>query len=154
MQRSRNATHIVVWRQFARKGYSAFASLHRVICIGVLSVSTLAVASKAHAQTNTNVTLSTEASTQEVSSKGGDLEGALTEVTVSASMAPLTQLQSARVVSVLTRQDIEQAAAQSVNDLFKLVSGVDVRQRGGFGIQTDISIGGGTFDQEIGRAHV
>ena len=62
-------------------------------------------------------------------------------------MAPLTQLQSARIVSVLTRQDIEQAAAQSVNDLFKLVSGVDVRQRGGFGIQTDISIGGGTFDQ-------
>ena len=29
----------------------------------------------------------------------------------------------------------------------KLASGVDVRQRGGFGIQTDISIDGGTFDQ-------
>ena len=144
MQRRRNAADIVVWRQFARKGYSAFASLHRVICIGVLSVSTLAVASKAHAQTNTNVT---DASTQEASPTGGDLEGTLSELTISATMAPLTQLQSARIVSVLTRQDIEQAAAQSVNDLFKLVTAVDVRQRGGFGIQTDISINGGTFDQ-------
>uniref|UniRef100_UPI00307C73A9 TonB-dependent receptor n=1 Tax=Prevotella sp. TaxID=59823 RepID=UPI00307C73A9 len=29
----------------------------------------------------------------------------------------------------------------------KLATGVDVRQRGGFGVQTDISINGGTFDQ-------
>ena len=143
MQGRRNATDIVVWRQFARKGYSAFASLHKQICIGVLSVATLAVAAKAHAQTNSDSPLKVEDS----SSSLGEEEGLLLEVTVSASMAPLTQLQSARIVSVLTRQDIEQAAAQSVNDLLKLATGVDVRQRGGFGIQTDISINGGTFDQ-------
>jgi len=132
---------VVRWRQFTRKGYAAFASLHRVICIGVLSVATLAASP--------------------IPSKGGEncltdslftppseeAEEALAEVTVSAAMAPLTQLQSARIVAVLTRQDIEQAAASSVNDLFKLVTGVDVRQRGGFGIQADISIDGGTFDQ-------
>ena len=131
----------VVWRQFANKGYSAFASLHRVICIGILSVATLAASP--------------------IPSKGGEncladsmftppLEGvgeALPEVTVSGTMAPLSHLQAARIVCVITRQDIEQAAAQSVNDLLKLATGVDVRQRGGFGIQTDISIDGGTFDQ-------
>ena len=37
----------------------------------------------------------------------------MTEVTVSGTMAPLTRLQSARIVTVLTRQDIEQAAAQA-----------------------------------------
>ena len=78
---------------------------------------------------------------------GGEVARKLDEVQVSGTMAPLTQLQSARIVGVLSRQEIEQAGVQSVNDLLKLASGVDVRQRGGFGIQTDISIDGGTFDQ-------
>ena len=137
---------VVVWRQFARKSYSAFASLHRIICIGVLSVATLSVAAKADAQKGAS---SSKSSQVEPSVLSPTEEGSsdLTEVTVSGTMAPLTQLQAARFVCVLTRQDIEQAAAQSVNDLLKLVTGVDVRQRGGFGIQTDISIDGGTFDQ-------
>lgn len=141
MQGSRYAAHLtVVWRQFSHKGYSAFASLHRQICIGVLSIATLGVAAAAHAQRQGSPVVSVE------EEKIVD-EEELSEVTVSASMAPLSQLQSARIVCVLTRQDIEQAAAQSVNDLLKSVAGVDVRQRGSFGIQTDISIDGGTFDQ-------
>ena len=131
---------VVTWRQFANKGYSAFASLHRQVRIGILSVATLGVAAQAYARLNDIVV--TDANEKETID-----EGDLTEVTVSGTMAPLTQLQSARIVSVLSRQDIEQAAVQSINDLFKLVTGVDVRQRGGFGIQTDISIDGGTFDQ-------
>ena len=39
------------------------------------------------------------------------------------------------------------AREQEINDILKLATGVDVRQRGGFGVQTDISINGGTFDQ-------
>ena len=147
MQGSRNATDIVVWRQFARKGYSAFASLHRVISIGVLSISTLSVAAKAHAQTQTHSNSFIEVEDSTYSGVLEDSVGALSEVTVSGTMTPLTQLQSARLVTVLTRQEIEQAAVQSVNDLLKLVTGVDVRQRGGFGIQTDISIDGGTCEQ-------
>ncbi len=137
-KKHQDKTAVITWRQFSNKGYSAFASLHRQIRIGVLSVATLSVAAAAHAQTN-----ATPSSEKE---KVID-EEELAEVTVSGTMAPLTQLQSVRPVCVLTRQDIEQAAAQSINDLFKLVTGVDVRQRGGFGIQTDISVDGGTFDQ-------
>ena len=138
--KQQNKLKVVTWRQFARKGYCAFASLHKQIRIGVLSVATLSVATAAHAQRQSSPSVSFE---EEKIVEEHDLA----ELTVSASMAPLTQLQSARIVTVLTRQDIEQAAAQSINDLFKLVTGVDVRQRGGFGIQTDISIDGGTFDQ-------
>lgn len=47
----------------------------------------------------------------------------------------------------MTREDIQRSAAQTINDVLKLATGVDVRQRGGFGVQTDISINGGTFDQ-------
>lgn len=132
--------NVVTWRQFSNKGYSVFASLHRQVRIGVLSVATLAVAAEAHARLNKSVVVDAE-------EKETIDENAMAEVTVSGTLAPLTQLQSARIVSVLSRQDIEQAAVQSVNDLFKLATGVDVRQRGGFGIQTDISIDGGTFDQ-------
>ena len=131
----------VVWRQFANKGYSAFASLHRVICIGILSVATLSAVAKAAPS------ISPRGETSVLSPSGETEGGSLSEVTVSGTMAPLSQLQAARIVCVITRQDIEQAAAQSVNDLLKLATGVDVRQRGGFGIQTDISIDGGTFDQ-------
>ena len=71
----------------------------------------------------------------------------LEEVTVSASRAPLTVHQSARMVTVLDTLQIRSAPVQSVNDLLKYAVGVDVRQRGAMGIQTDIGIRGGTFDQ-------
>ena len=144
MQGSRNAAHIITWKQFSNKGYSAFASLYRVIRIGVLSAATLLVAAKA--QGAPSIYSRGETSKPSPSEEfEGDHE--LAEVMVSGTMAPLTLLQAARIVCVLTRQEIEQAAAQSVNDLLKLATGVDVRQRGGFGIQTDISIDGGTCEQ-------
>ena len=130
----------ITWKQFANKGYCAFASLKRVVRIGVLSVATLGVAAQAEAMASTSKMLKPE--TEEAED-----EQEMSEVTVSGTMAPLTLLQSARIVSVLSRQDIEQAGVQSINDLFKLATGVDVRQRGSFGIQTDISIDGGIFDQ-------
>lgn len=130
----------ITWKQFANKGYCAFASLRREVRIGVLSVATLGVAAQAEAMASTTKMLNPE--TEEVED-----EQEMSEVTVNGTMAPLTLLQSARIVSVLTRQDIEQAGVQSINDLFKLATGVDVRQRGSFGIQTDIGIDGGIFEQ-------
>ena len=71
----------------------------------------------------------------------------LDEVVVTGARAPLTQGEAAKLVTVLTREDINSYAAETVNDVLKHAASVDVRQRGGFGVQTDISIGGGTFDQ-------
>lgn len=72
---------------------------------------------------------------------------ALGEAAVSASRAPMTANVAARQVLTLTHDDLAAAGVQSLNDVLKLSAGVDVRQRGGFGIQTDISIDGGTHDQ-------
>ncbi len=129
----------MTFRHFSRGGYSVFASLHREVRIGVLSVGMLVSVNIPKAQ-----------AMQVVANPDAEEavdETELDEVAVAGTMAPLTAMQSARMVSVITRQQIEAAAAQSVNDLLKLAVGVDVRQRGGFGIQTDISIDGGTFDQ-------
>ena len=126
----------VTWKQYSNKGWSAFASLGRQVRIGVLAVSTLATVTPVQAEIE-------RAESKTIDGEGEKLE----EIQVTGTMAPLTQLQSARIVAVLSREDIEAAGVQSTNDLLKLASGVDVRQRGGFGIQTDISIDGGTFDQ-------
>ncbi|MBQ9477827.1 MAG: TonB-dependent receptor [Bacteroidales bacterium] len=71
----------------------------------------------------------------------------LESVSVTGSRVPLTLRQSARMVTVLDSLAIAALPATSVNDLLKYAVGVDVRQRGMMGMQTDISIRGGTFDQ-------
>ncbi len=71
----------------------------------------------------------------------------LEEVTVNASRVPLELGQSARIVTILDSAAIAASPAETVNDLLKYTVGVDVRQRGALGAQTDISMRGGTFDQ-------
>uniref|UniRef100_UPI0028DB804B TonB-dependent receptor plug domain-containing protein n=1 Tax=Prevotella aurantiaca TaxID=596085 RepID=UPI0028DB804B len=61
--------------------------------------------------------------------------------------APLTVSQQARMVTVLSREDIQAAPVQSVNDLLKYAVGVDVRQKGALGALTDVSIRGGNSEQ-------
>lgn len=71
----------------------------------------------------------------------------LKNVKVTASRAPLARNQQARMVTVLGHQQIQSLPVQSINDILKYVAGVDVRQRGPIGAQTDISIRGGYWDE-------
>ena len=132
---------VLVFRQFGNKGYSLFACLGREVVCSVLSVATLTYASAESVSTDPVVTDSASMTTAS--------ERMLDEVCVTGSRAPLTKSQAARMVTVLDRADIAQAPVQSVNDLLKYAVGVDVRQRGPIGAQTDISIRGGTSDQII-----
>ena len=132
---------VLVFRQFGNKGYSLFACLGREVVCSVLSVATLTYASAESVSTDPVVTDSTSMTTAS--------ERMLDEVCVTGSRAPLTKSQAARMVTVLDRADMAQAPVQSVNDLLKYAVGVDVRQRGPIGAQTDISIRGGTSDQII-----
>ena len=122
------------WKHFDRKGYSAFCSLNKAVTIGVLTSMTLTFA---------NIDTVSAQNVQPKEMQSYELQ----EVEVTGTRVPLTQKASAKMVTVLSRADIQKTGAQSVNDLLKYVTGVDVRQRGGFGIQTDISVCGGTFDQ-------
>ena len=132
-----NSQSSLRFKRFSNKGYALFACLGRVVLVGVLTVPTLS-----HAKAGT-LTTHVEAAADTLSRK----EMKLDEVVVTGSRAPLTALQSAKIVKVITADDIHRAAVETVNDVLKLATGVDVRQRGGFGVQTDISINGGTFDQ-------
>jgi iron complex outermembrane receptor protein len=73
----------------------------------------------------------------------------LKEVVVSAQRAPVTYSNVARVVHVIPRSEIANAPVVSLNELLDYVPGVDIRQRGNNGIQADVSIQGGSFDQSL-----
>ncbi|MCR5513201.1 MAG: TonB-dependent receptor [Prevotella sp.] len=128
------------FRHFSRKGFALFACLGRVVTIGVLSVATLQSASAA--SDDFNSTSEATDNNQKV-----DKEATLDDVEVTGSRAPLALGQAARMVTVLSREDIQAAPVQSINDLLKMAVGVDVRQRGAIGAQTDVSIRGGTQEQ-------
>ena len=68
-------------------------------------------------------------------------------VAVTAARVPVALHQSARIVTLLDSVAIASSPAENVNDLLKYALGVDVRQRGAFGMQTDISMRGGTYNQ-------
>lgn len=125
---------MIRWKRFSRKSYAVFSSLKREVHIGVLAITTLAF---------TGVESVSAQNENPAQLRNYELE----EIEVTGTRVPLTEAQSAKMVTVLSRADIQAAAVHSINDLLEYAAGVDVRQRGEFGMQTDISIRGGTFDQ-------
>jgi vitamin B12 transporter len=75
------------------------------------------------------------------------LEANLAEVEVIASKEALDKIP--RQVLIIDRKEIERSAAQSLTELLEYAVGLDMRQRGAFDAQTDISMRGGTFDQTL-----
>ncbi len=73
----------------------------------------------------------------------------LDEITINSWRIPTTYSESSRVVSVISKADIASTPVLSLADLLENALNVDIRQRGTFGPQADISIRGGTFDQTL-----
>lgn len=71
----------------------------------------------------------------------------LPPVVVTATRIPTTFPESVRGVSVITKEDIEDAPVHSIPDILDYALGVDVATRGVRGTQADLSIRGSTFEQ-------
>ncbi|MCY4779059.1 TonB-dependent receptor [Sphingobacterium sp. UT-1RO-CII-1] len=54
-----------------------------------------------------------------------------------------------RNIQIIGREEIAKMPVQSINEVLSYIPGVDVRQRGAFGAQADISIDGGSFEQAL-----
>ena len=143
-KRQFNQRKALRFRQFTRKGYALFACLGRVVTIGVLSVATLRAAA---VTTPDSLSVVGGSPTNIADDDSPDKEATLDDVEITGSRAPLALGQAARMVTVLSREEIQAAPVQSINDLLKMVAGVDVRQRGPMGAQTDIGIRGSTQEQ-------
>ena len=73
----------------------------------------------------------------------------LKEVIVSSTRIDLPLSENARSIQVITKENIRQAGVTTVADLLQQVAGVDIRRRGIAGMQADLFIRGGSFDQTL-----
>jgi iron complex outermembrane receptor protein len=125
------------FRRFTRKHYAVFNSLHKVINTGVIAGCMLTFAA------------TTETAAQNRISVVGDSipEQELEELIVTGSKAELTLNQTARLVTIITRDEIARQPVESVSDLLKNIVGMDVRQRGPNGVLSGVTVRGGSFEQ-------
>ena len=126
--------------RWSRTSYAVFSSLRKVIKMGVLSASCsfLGLYSPSlFSQTATHT--DTLLSEREIVLS----EVVIGENRISVFVAPQ------QIIAVISRGEIEQAGVRTFQDLLLYVQGVDLRTRGNNGIQADVSLRGGTFDQTM-----
>ncbi|MFA6705250.1 MAG: TonB-dependent receptor [Bacteroidales bacterium] len=125
------------FKRFARKSYSIYNSMHKVVTIGVLSVGCLTFANlkEASAQKTDSVKINQIA------------ERELDEVIISSSSINQPINQIAKLITIISKEEIQRLSPQSIEDILEYVASLDIQTRGSHGVQSDISIRGGSFDQ-------
>lgn len=136
MKKQNNVKLIPCFKRWSRKGYGVFASLHRYVKIGVLCVSmsillpATSTAQKQNGDADTLTVIRLEAANV-VGNKASPTRSAMSQTLI------------------FNRADEEVAPLQTIEAALRQSPSIDVRERGGKGIQTDISIRGGSFDQTM-----
>lgn len=125
----------VVFKRWSNKGWAVMASLHKVIIMGTLCFSYQMLAQDQGTHPSDS------------SQPGFMLE--LEEVEATEALPADLEAVSLKPILLITSQDISEASATSHEDLLEYLPQVDIRQRGRHGIQADLSIQGGSFDQSM-----
>jgi len=73
----------------------------------------------------------------------------LDEIIIAENRIQLPYSKQSRSIALVSKQMISETPAVSVADVLHHIGGVDVRTRGANGVQADIGIRGGTFDQTL-----
>jgi vitamin B12 transporter len=73
----------------------------------------------------------------------------LNEIVVTANRVPIPFADLTRSVTIIDSEQIRKAPVNSVQGLLQYAMGVDLRQRGVDGIQGDVGIRGGTFEETL-----
>lgn len=73
----------------------------------------------------------------------------LDQVTVTANFQETEIRKVARNISIISAKDIENAPVKTLDGILQYALNVDVRSRGPMGVQADISIRGGHYDQTL-----
>lgn len=73
----------------------------------------------------------------------------LDSIVVTSNRTPVTFAKLGRTISVLTKMELNKLPATTVQAALEYVNSLDVKQRGPEGVQADISIRGGTFEQTL-----
>lgn len=76
-------------------------------------------------------------------------EKPIDEVVVQGKLLSLPMKKVSENVEIITKEDIKNAPANTVEDLLSFYTGIDIRKRGAGDMQGDISIRGGSFEQVL-----
>ena len=73
----------------------------------------------------------------------------LNEVIVSSSRIDLPFNKNSRTIQLITADDIKKSGVSNVADALQQIAGIDIRRRGTSGMQADLYIRGGSFDETL-----
>ncbi len=73
----------------------------------------------------------------------------LDEVVITSSRIDIPFSENSRTITVISAKEIQSSGASNVTDLLQQVAGLDIRRRGTVGMQSDLYIRGGSFDQTL-----
>ena len=73
----------------------------------------------------------------------------LKEIIVTANRFPATLADINRSITIIKADEIQKAPAHSVEELLEYLVGVDIQTRGAFGVQSDLTIRGSSFEQTL-----
>ncbi|WP_452227331.1 TonB-dependent receptor [Lacinutrix cladophorae] len=76
-------------------------------------------------------------------------EQQLDSVIITSTRIDLPFKENSRTITVISQEDIKKSATTNVADLLQQIAGVDIRRRGTAGMQADLYIRGGGFDQTL-----
>jgi len=73
----------------------------------------------------------------------------LDEVIITSSRIDLPFSENSRTITIISSEEINNSTATNIADLLQTVAGIDIRRRGVDGMQSDIYIRGGNFNQTL-----
>lgn len=124
-----NVSKTMFFAKWTGRDDAVFLSLHRCIKVSVLAVCYFVLN-----------TFNTMAQTDTVK---------IQDITVSAYKTKTTLANTARMVNIVSAKEIEELPLTSIPDALKSAMNVDLRERGVYGIQSDLNIRGGSFEQNV-----
>ncbi len=137
MKQIQRKESVACFNRWSRKGYSAFRTMNQHVKIGVLCVG-MSIISLA----------SNEAYAAPADSLSVDKVVDLAEIGVTLSKENPTRSAMSQT-PLFNRVNEVAAPLQTLESALRLSPSIDVRERGGKGVQTDLSIRGGSFDQTM-----
>ncbi|NNL16363.1 MAG: TonB-dependent receptor, partial [Flavobacteriaceae bacterium] len=82
-------------------------------------------------------------------SQNDNIPEELDEVVINSSRIDIPFSENSRTITIITSNEIQLGGVTNVTDLLQQVAGLDIRRRGTVGMQSDLYIRGGSFDQTL-----
>jgi vitamin B12 transporter len=125
----KNSCKTMVFKCWSGKKNSVFLSLKRQIKISTLSIAYFLF----------NV-FGVDAQTDTIQ---------MEEIKISAYRTKVSFANAPRVIHLVSGTELSEAPVSDINDVLKSLMNIDVRERGAHGIQADLNIRGGSFEQNL-----